>query len=36
MAEIITLWPRQERLSNSWKINGRICAHFMGFLATLC
>jgi hypothetical protein len=26
VAEIITLWPPQERLSNSWKINGHICA----------
>jgi hypothetical protein len=36
VAEIITLWPRQERCSNSWKINERICVHCMGFLATLC
>src|SRR5262249_21986525 len=36
VAEIITLWPRQERLSNSRKINGRSCPHCMGFLATLC
>jgi hypothetical protein len=36
VAEIITLWPRQERVSNSWKINGRICVPCMGVLATLC
>jgi len=36
VAEIITLWPRQERLSNSWKINGHRCAHCTGFLATPC
>src|SRR5262249_22968779 len=35
VAKIITLWPRHERLSNSWKINGRIRARCMGFLATL-
>ena len=35
VAKIITLWPRYERLSNSWKINGRIRAHRMGFLAPL-
>jgi hypothetical protein len=36
VTEIITLWLQQEQLSNSWKINGRICAYGMGFLATLC
>jgi hypothetical protein len=36
VATIITLWPRQEGLSNSWKINGRIGVYYMGFLATLC
>ena len=35
VSKIITLWPRHERRSNSWKINGRIRAHCMGFLATL-
>jgi len=35
VAKIITLWPRHERLSNSWKINERIRAHCMEFLATL-
>jgi hypothetical protein len=36
VTEIITLWPRQERLSNSWKINGCIGAHGMRFLAIFC
>src|SRR5262249_52049640 len=35
VATIITLWPWYERLSNSWKINGRIRAYYVGFLATL-
>jgi hypothetical protein len=35
VAEIITLWPRHERLANSWKINERIRAHHMGVLAAL-
>jgi len=35
VAKIITLWPWHERRSNSWKINGRVRAHCMGFLATL-
>ena len=35
VAEIITLWPSQESAHNSWKIKGRICAYFIGFLATL-
>ena len=35
VAKIITLWPRHERCSNSWKINERIRSHYMGFLATL-
>jgi hypothetical protein len=36
VATIITLCPQPEQLSNSWKINGRIYAHCMGFLATFC
>jgi hypothetical protein len=36
VAAILTWWPRQERLSHSWKINACLCAHGMGFLATLC
>ena len=36
VAKIITLWPRQEQVANSWKINACLCTHCMGFLATLC